>query len=411
MATAPSSIPRADDLPGSPRPLHAVPSPSQGPPSMSPAKPLARDIVPSRPPLVSTMTIVLLALGILGTATGSAMLLLAMACLFVGIALGFFVRGILVLRGFWRQFEPVPFAEWARALLETMLGPVLALVGGGVALLATMSFARGRQVRHLGRVMLPPIGAGSDWTRVALAPEAPEALRRALAAQWRENGRTEHASVAAFARLTLDLMALGAPPRLIEAAQQDALDEIRHAELCFGLAHALDGQERGPAAFPAARCSRPASRIRTLALVKLAVDSLVDGALNEGVSARILAQLARRCEDPAMRAMLREIAADEGRHAAHGWDVVEWCVEQGGVPIVRALRGAVAMLPRQLSSSLPEAARDGSWERHGIHGEALEAEQFARAREQVRRRVEAAWGGLRAMQTSDGVAGAQRGDG
>lgn len=29
------------------------------------------------------------------------------------------------------------------------------------------------------------------------------------------------------------------------------------------------------------------------------------------------------------RAILKEIAADEGRHAAHGWDVVAWCLAEG----------------------------------------------------------------------------------
>jgi hypothetical protein len=48
----------------------------------------------------------------------------------------------------------------------------------------------------------------------------------------------EHASVAAFARFTLDLLALGAPADLVQSAQQALGDEIAHAELCFGLAGA-----------------------------------------------------------------------------------------------------------------------------------------------------------------------------
>src|SRR6185437_2833239 len=219
-------------------------------------------------------------------------------------------------------------------------------------------------------------------------PPLRAALRAAVAAQWRENGRTEHASVAAFARLSLDLMALGAPPELLAGANSDALDEIRHTELCFSLAHALDGASAGPAPFPEAARARTLPKTRALALAALAVDSLVDGALNEGVSARIIAKLARRCEEPAIRAMLKEIAADEGRHAAHGWDVVEWCLSEGGRPVADALRGAVAALPRAMRSPLPEAAQDGGWERLGIHGHALEAEQFAAARADVVARVE-----------------------
>src|SRR5262245_45656421 len=109
---------------------------------------------------------------------------------------------------------------------------------------------------------------------------------------------------------------------LVASAQADALDEIAHAEICFGIARAVDGADIGPGAFTAAARPRSLSRLRTLALAQLAVDSLVEGALHEGVSARIIAKLARRCEVDAIRSALARIAADEGRHAAHAWHVI-----------------------------------------------------------------------------------------
>ena len=51
----------------------------------------------------------------------------------------------------------------------------------------------------------------------------------------------------------MDLAQRGAPPELIEAANSDSLDEIRHADLCFSIARALDGRSESPAPFPAAR--------------------------------------------------------------------------------------------------------------------------------------------------------------
>ncbi|HKC13962.1 MAG TPA: hypothetical protein VKI41_18200, partial [Vicinamibacteria bacterium] len=203
------------------------------------------------------------------------------------------------------------------------------------------------------------------------------------------NGKTEHASVAAFARLTLDLMALGAPPVLIAGANQDALDEIRHTELCFSLASALDDKRVSPGPFPQAQRVTTLPRSRKLALAKLAVDSLVDGALHEGVSARIIAKLAGRCHVPGIRAVLKEIAADEGRHSAHGWAVVGWCLQEGGRPVQDALLGAVRALPRQMNSPLPKPASEGRWERWGIHGHALEAVEYDAARANVIRRVHA----------------------
>ena len=155
---------------------------------------------------------------------------------------------------------------------------------------------------------------------------------------------------------------------MIAAANQDALDEIRHTELCFSLAYALDGKRVSPGPFPQAQRVPTLPRSRTLALAKLGVDSLIDGALHEGVSARIIAKLARRSDVPAIRAALKSIAADEGRHAAHGWAVAEWCLVEGGPSVGQALLGAI---------------------RWGIHGQCLEAEEYLATRAHLIERVRA----------------------
>jgi hypothetical protein len=273
-------------------------------------------------------------------------------------------------------------------LLLGLLGLAMAWIGAITTLFATVGFARGRQLRRFGRVLLPPVGAGGGWVDSTFALEGAGPAPSGLGEQWRENGRTEHASVASFARLTLDLMALGAPRELVMAANQDALDEIRHTEACFALAHALDGKVASPGPFPEAQRAHTLSSVRTVALAQLAALSLVDGALHEGVSARVIAKLARRARHPKIAAILKRIAADEGRHAAHGWDVVEWCLDQGGKPVAHALAGALRVLPKRMRSSLPDAAARGGWEPWGIHGEALEHEEYAAARADVLRRVE-----------------------
>lgn len=273
-------------------------------------------------------------------------------------------------------------------LFPVACGTVMTLLGALLTLLSTVRFERGRQLRRRGRAQLPPVVPDGGWAHLAMGvPESAD--RAALAAEWRANGRTEHASVAAFAQHTLELMSLGAPPRLIRAAQDDALDEIRHAELCFSLARALDGRHASPGPFPAAlRMSASPRAPRPIALAKLACGSLVDGALHEGLSARVIARLARRVEVPAIRALLQELARDEGRHAAHGWDVVEWCLAEGGAPVAAALSGALRALPREVSSKRPAAAMDGTWEPFGIHGHALEVEQYGRTRADVLARGE-----------------------
>ena len=280
-------------------------------------------------------------------------------------------------------------ADDAGVSIPAVLGNlVMAGFGMLIAYVSTVSFSRGRQLRRFGRVLLPDLRTSPDWATSEMTLSA-ENAPAGLADQWRENGKTEHASVAAFARLTLDLMGLGAPPALIAAANRDALDEIRHTELCFSIARGLDGKSVSPGPFPQAQRVATLPRSRRLALAKLAVDSLVDGALHEGVSARIIAKLAQRCEVPAIRAALKEIAADEGRHAAHGWTVVSWCLAEGGRPVGNALLGAIRTLPREMRSELPLGAAEGGWERWGIHGHRLESDEYAAALAHVIERVQA----------------------
>jgi hypothetical protein len=275
------------------------------------------------------------------------------------------------------------------ALFPVLTGFFYSLLGGVLALWAVSGFKRGRQLRTRSRVLLAPLTEGSQWSALTTGVTGvPAALQEVVAGLWRENGQTEHASVAAFARLTLDLVALGAPSRLIEQAQRDALDETRHAELCFSLARDLDGKESTPGPFPAAQAARTLSRRhRPTALAMLAVDSLVDGALHEGLSAAVIAQLAKRCEVEAIRKILRELAADEGRHAAHGWDVVEWCLQEGGEPVRKAIVAAALTLPLESLVIRAPSAADGQLEPFGIHGERLERAEYPKLRSSLLSRL------------------------
>jgi hypothetical protein len=103
----------------------------------------------------------------------------------------------------------------------------------------------------------------------------------------------------------------------------------------------------------------------------------------------VVARLARVADAGPIREALAGIAADEGRHSAHGWQVVDWCVREGGEPVLRAVEGAARALPRTVDASLPREAEDGSWQRWGIHGRALQDEEYAAARAHVVRRVRA----------------------
>lgn len=372
-------------------PVYRAPAPSRTPAAWNPRAVRAILFAVSPFALTTLMyAVAVFARPLFGrNAFGWVLVALPVSCI-VGVVLGVVGarRGAAVL-----VEEPeYPVALRGRGLgraasIVGVLGAFFSAFGFFAACFATMAFSRGRQLRRRGRVLLPPVAPGATWTTRAMTVHVDDDARDGVAARWRENGRTEHASVAAFARLTLDLMALGAPAPLLAAAQRDAADEVRHTELCFSLARAMDGRDESPGAFPVAAKVRTLSSVRAVALAQLAVDSLVDGALNEGVSARVVAKLAGSCEVESVRKVLKEIAADEGRHAAHGWDVVAWCLEAGGLPVAEALLGALDALPATMRTPLPDGAQHGAWERWGIHGHALEAAEYDAALRDLRGRV------------------------
>ncbi|MFZ5477771.1 MAG: ferritin-like domain-containing protein [Myxococcota bacterium] len=176
----------------------------------------------------------------------------------------------------------------------------------------------------IGRLLLvgegarvAPAVARGDWA----APVRPAATDDALATHWAAAGALEHASVASFARTTLQLLALGAPPDLVLDTQRAAADEVRHARLAYGLATAYGGRPVGPGPLALADAAPALDAAGTMrALVDEACVGEVCGAAEALVAAEA-------CDDPAVAAILREIAADEARHAALAWRTLRWLLE------------------------------------------------------------------------------------
>ncbi|WP_437522827.1 hypothetical protein WME79_32505 [Sorangium sp. So ce726] len=156
--------------------------------------------------------------------------------------------------------------------------------------------------------------------------------RETLAESWLRSALEEHASVASFARFALDLMALGAPSSLVEAAHIAALDEVGHARLGFSLASVYRGEPVGPAALP-----MPHGVPVAADLVALARAVAEEGCVGETVAALMAAEQRARAEDPAVRAALEAIADDEARHAELAWQTVAWAIGAGGEPVRRAV--------------------------------------------------------------------------
>lgn len=185
----------------------------------------------------------------------------------------------------------------------------------------------GRPLQVEGAARTAPRVWREDFRGAAKAPSMEgldEGLRAALAEHWARIGAMEHASVGSFARFTLELLALGAPPELLAETQRAALDEVAHAELAYGLASAYAGRGVGPGPLSLAGVVAQTERDAIVAAL------IEEACVGETLAAAEAAALAEGIEDEALRAALRQIADDELRHAALGFKALAWMLRDAG---------------------------------------------------------------------------------
>jgi hypothetical protein len=192
-------------------------------------------------------------------------------------------------------------------------------------------------------------GWGSPGELMAEMAEAEVAhlspsVREALAQAWEADGLFEHASIATFARVSLELLGVGAPADLVAAAHEAALDEIRHARLCLMLAQRYRGEPVAPGPFPFGG----AVALRD-DLTSLAVAAAREGCIGETIAATLAGDQLASATDPLVKRALETIAEDESRHAELAWRTVAWAMERGGEEV----RAAVAAVFAQAELYLP----------------------------------------------------------
>jgi hypothetical protein len=155
---------------------------------------------------------------------------------------------------------------------------------------------------------------------VPVDPALDPTTRAHLAAAWLKDALEEHASVAAFARLIMHLLSVGAPPELIIEAQRASLDEVRHARACFALASRYAGESRGPSALSLE------GALEVVSLEEIAQLTVEEGCVGETLGAVLAREQLIVARDPAVVAALRRIAKDEARHATLAWRFARWAV-------------------------------------------------------------------------------------
>jgi hypothetical protein len=183
-----------------------------------------------------------------------------------------------------------------------------------------------------------------DWLAADADPtnapgDVDAATLAALARAYAIDGCEEHASIAAFARLTLHLLAVGAPPELVEKAHLASLDEIRHARACFALARRYDGRALGPG--PLAMGNLFPASGATLGLAEMAALCAEEGCVGETLGVLLAYDTLSRTTDPLVRRLFEGMAVEETAHVELAWRVVAWCVAHGGDPVRAAVRDAI----------------------------------------------------------------------
>ena len=194
----------------------------------------------------------------------------------------------------------------------------------------------GRPLHIDDRARTAPLVERGDWGAdvTPSVADLSDAARAERADFWAQVGALEHASVAGFARFSLQLMALGAPPDLLAEAQRAGADEVEHARLAYGLASAYAGRAMGPGPMRL-------GDLRIEADVAAVVRDLVrEACVGETLGA---AEAAAAVDaDPVVRAVWRRIAADEQRHAVLGWRTLAWILDGADASLRRAARHAFA---------------------------------------------------------------------
>ncbi|MDI1476237.1 ferritin-like domain-containing protein [Polyangium sp. y55x31] len=180
----------------------------------------------------------------------------------------------------------------------------------------TQNCAIGRPLLVAGAARTAPASARVDWILAEITPDTASldpAVRTALAESWTEIAALEHASVASFARFTLQLMALGAPPELLFAAQQAAADEVEHARVGYALASRYADRPIGPSKLDLAGVPLDTD-------LRVVLGSLIEEAcVGETIGAAEALALAGMVRDPVLREVHARIAEDEQRHAELAW--------------------------------------------------------------------------------------------
>lgn len=145
---------------------------------------------------------------------------------------------------------------------------------------------------------------------------------------WTASGLAEHASIASFNKLVLDLMSVRAPAALLLRTQQAAMDEVRHAQFCFHMASLYADANIGPSQFPL-----PAQLTFSADLASIALATVHEACVEETVSAVLCGVMldalkADKTTPVEVLSQMKGVVEDETAHALLAYDTVSWLLAE-----------------------------------------------------------------------------------
>ena len=218
---------------------------------------------------------------------------------------------------------PESLLESGTLTMELLEGPTFQ--GGGVTITDTRKPVHGRPISVDGAHRKAKPIPKSDWAHSVsdAFQQLSPSQREQLAASWTQAGLMEHASIASFARFSLQLLELGAPPNLISGATRAQADEVAHARDCFSVASVLRGSPVGPGPLNLrGALGSPCSVAQVL------LETIQEGCINETLAAAEASWLVEQTPFSSLQEILVRIARDETRHAALAWKTVQWILEE-----------------------------------------------------------------------------------
>lgn len=233
----------------------------------------------------------------------------------------------------------------------------------------------GRPFLVAGEARVAGVCARADWRLRNGSPalaRLSDADRQKLAAEWTRTAQMEHASIAAFARFSLELLAFGAPAELVAEAARAQADETAHAMAAFELASAYAARPLGPEPLAVSGV------LTAPTLEESALTTFLEGCVGESVAALEAALARDLATDPGVKAVLERIALDEARHAELAFKFVRFALERVGTPLAARLRSALAReIERAQAAASTADAGGGDGSSLAAHGILPDSERRA----------------------------------